>query len=65
MKKPTGIIRMTLEERELHLTVFISLVSKFDNELYEDNEMILKTFNNSKEFAKESLKKYYETRKSN
>ena len=56
---------MTPEERELHLTVFISLVNKFDNELYEDNEMILKTFNNSKEFAKESLKKYYETRKSN
>ena len=56
---------MTAEERELHLTVFISLVSKFDNELYEDDEMILKTFNNSKEFAKESLKKHYETRKSN
>ena len=53
---------MTAEERELHLTVFISLVSKFDDELYEDDEMILKTFNNTKEFTKESLKKHYETR---
>jgi hypothetical protein len=53
---------MTAEEKELTLTVYISLLSKFNDEQFNDDNLVLKTFNNAKNFSKSSLKKHYETR---
>jgi hypothetical protein len=56
---------MTAEEKELTLTVYISLLSKFNDEQFNNDDLVLKTFNNAKNFSKSSLKKHYETRESN
>jgi hypothetical protein len=53
------------QEKELTLTVYISLLSRFNHEQFNDDALILRTFNNAKKFSKDAINKQYETRESN
>ena len=51
------------QEKELTLTVYISLLSRFNDEQFNDDELILKTFNNAKKFSKDAINKQHERNK--
>jgi hypothetical protein len=48
---------ITSEERELALTIYISLLNRFSDEQLFNSELISKTFYNSLTYARETLSK--------
>lgn len=50
---------MTKEEERRYIIVnYITLLNRFNDDQFNDDELVLRTFNNAKKFAKESMKHY-------
>ena len=53
------------QERRLVIVNYITLLNRFSDKQFNDDALVLRTFNNSKIFIKEYINKTNETRKPN